>query len=99
MDGILQYLSFSDWHISKPLAQKMMEGSNESDTVDEAIDKMCKVATGNNETTASSYAKDFKKTLMGEEHTGNIPAASINKARVVEDIEKSQEVKIGRAHV
>ena len=74
------------------MAQKMMEGSNESDTVDEAIDKMCKVATGNNETTASSYAKDFKKTLMGEEHTGNIPAASINKARVVEDIEKSQEV-------
>ena len=27
MDGILQYLSFSDWHISKPLAQKMMEGA------------------------------------------------------------------------
>ena len=61
-------------------------------SIDIVIDKICKIGTGDNETTASSYMKDLKKALTGEEHTGNIPAASINKARVVEDIEKSQEV-------
>ena len=41
--------------------------------------------------TKSDFKEKFKKVLIGEEKTGNIPASQINKPEVVEDIEKSQE--------
>ena len=55
----------------------------------ETIDTVCdKIVSGSDK---SSFAKKLKEHLLGEEKTGNVTSSFINKAKIVEDIEKSQE--------